>query len=163
MFKQMYNMILKCITNVFPDRVTYGKEYKVIEQKKDHLLNQVCYYIVDDNNKVATVAPNSFNKYFIDLVEWREKQIEKITKHTMSNLLTYNDYLVSNLETVLDYIKNNEHLFSTKFITELITDISNQTDSSKIDFYGEQVDMLISNVTHEFGYNHPLEHKKRMC
>lgn len=150
----MSNMILKCITNAFPDRVTYGKEYKVIEEKKGS------YYIVDDNNKVATVTNN---KYFIDLVEWREKQIEKITKHTMSNLLTYNDYLVSNLETVLDYIKNNEHLFNTKFITELITDISNQTDSSKLDFYGEQVDMVISNVTHEFGYNHPLEHKKRMC
>jgi hypothetical protein len=150
----MYNMILKCITNDFPGRVTYGKEYKVIEEKRGS------YYIVDDNNKVATVTNN---KYFIDLVEWREKQIEKITKHTMSNLLTYNDYLVSNLETVLNYIKTNEHLFNTKHLNELITDISNQVDSSKLDFYGEQVDMVISNVTYEFGYNHSLEHKKRVC
>ena len=149
-------MILKCITNDFPGRVTYGKEYKVIEQKKD------CYYIVDDNNKVATVAPNSFNKYFVDLIEWREKQIEKITKHTMSNLLTYNDYLVSNLETILDYLKNGDHIFNTKHLNELITDISSQTDSSKLDFYGEQVDIVISNMAYEFGYNHRLEYQKRM-
>lgn len=147
-------MILKCITNDFPGRVTYGKEYKVIEEKNGS------YYIVDDNNKVATVTNN---KYFIDLLEWREMQIEKITKHTMSNLLTYNDYLISNLETVLNYIKTNEHLFNTKFINELITDISNQTDRSKLEFYAEQVDTLISNVSHEFGYNHPFEHKKRVC
>jgi hypothetical protein len=147
-------MILKCITNDFPGRVTYGKEYKVIEEKKGS------YYIVDDNNKVATVTNN---KYFIDLVEWREKQIEKIKKHTMSNLLTYNDYLISNLETILDYIKNNDHLFNTSFIDELITDISNQTDSSKLDFYGEAVDRIISNVNNEFGYNHSLEHQKRIC
>lgn len=147
-------MILKCITNDFPDRVTYGKEYKVIEEKNGS------YYIVDDNNRVATVTNN---KYFIDLIEWREIQIEKITKHTMSNLLTYNDYLISNLETVLNYIKTNELLFNTKFINELITDISNQTDRSKLEFYAEQVDVLISNVSHEFGYNHPFEHKKRIC
>lgn len=147
-------MILKCITNDFPGRVTYGKEYKVIEEKNGS------YYIVDDNNKVATVTNN---KYFIDLLEWREMQIEKITKHTMSNLLTYNDYLISNLETVLNYIKTNEHLFNTKFINELITDISNQTDRSKLEFYAEQVDTLISNVSHEFGYNHTFEHKKRVC
>lgn len=147
-------MILKCITNDFPGRVTYGKEYKVIEEKNGS------YYIVDDNNKVATVTNN---KYFIDLLEWREIQIEKITKHTMSNLLTYNDYLISNLETVLNYIKTNEHLFNTKFIIELITDISNQTDRSKLEFYAEQVDTLISNVSHEFVYNHPFEHKKRIC
>jgi hypothetical protein len=153
----MYNMILKCITHDFPGRVTYGKEYKVIEVNKDN------YYIVGDDNKVATVAPNSFNKYFVDLVEWRERQIEKITKHTMSNLLTYNDYLVSNLETVLDYVKTNECIFNIKHLNDLITDISDQTDSSKLDFYGEQVDMIISNVTHEFGYNHRLEHKKRLC
>ena len=66
-------MILKCITHDFPDRVTYGKQYKVIETNKDN------YYIVDNNNKIATVAPNSFNKYFINLVEWREQQIQKIT------------------------------------------------------------------------------------
>jgi hypothetical protein len=149
-------MILKCITNDFPGRVTYGKEYKVIEQQKD------CYYIVDDNNKVATVAPISFNKYFVDLMVWREKQIEKITKHTMSNLLTYNDYLVSNLETVLDYLKNGNHIFNTKHLNDLINDISNQTDSSKLDFYGEQVDMVISNMVHEFGYNHRLEYQKRV-
>ena len=149
-------MILKCITHEFPGRVTYGKEYKVIEKKKDN------YYIVDDTNKVATVAPVSFNKYFIDLLDWRERQIEKITKHTMSNLLTYNDYLVSNLETVLNYIKTNEHLFNTQHLSDLITDISSQTDNSKLDFYGEQVDMVISNVTNEFGYNHRLEYQKRM-
>lgn len=147
-------MILKCITNDFPDRVTYGKDYKVIEKKKDN------YYIVDDTNKVATVAPASFNKYFVDLVEWRERQIEKITKNTMSNLLTYNDYLVSNLETVLDYIKTNEHLFNTQHLSDLITDISSQTDNSKLDFYGEQVDMIISVVSQEFGYNHS-EYRKQ--
>ena len=158
MFKQMINMILKCITNEFPGRVTYGKEYKVFKESKNY------YYIIDDNNKLATVSPDSFTKkYFIDLVEWREKQIEKITKHTMSNLLTYNDYLVSNLETILDYLKNSNHIFNTKHLNELITDISNQTDSSKLDFYGEQVDMVISNLTYEFGYNHTLEHKKRLC
>jgi hypothetical protein len=81
----------------------------------------------------------------------------------MSNLLTYNDYLVSNLETVLDYVKTNECIFNIKHLNDLITDISDQTDSSKLDFYGEQVDMIISNVTHEFGYNHRLEHKKRLC
>jgi len=150
-------MILKCITNDFPGRVTYGKEYKVVAEKKD------CYYIVDDNNKVATVASKPpLNKYFVDLIEWREKQIEKITKHTMSNLLTYNDYLVSNLETILDYLKNGDHIFNTKHLNELITDISNQTDSSKLDFYGEQVDMVISNMAYEFGYNHRLEYQKRM-
>ena len=55
-------MILKCITHAFPERITYGKEYKVIEVNRER--NRINYYIVDDNNKVATVTPNSFNKYF---------------------------------------------------------------------------------------------------
>lgn len=147
-------MILKCITNAFPDRVTYGKDYKVIEEKKDS------YYIVDDNNKVATVTNN---KYFIDIIDWREKQITKIIKHTMHNLSTYNDYLVSNIETALNYLKEGNHIFNTILLEELVTGISNHTDENKLNFYGEQLDIIISNMTHDFGYNHSLEHKKRVC
>ena len=60
----MINMILKCITNEFPGRVTYGKEYRVIRKSGNY------YHIIDDNNKLASVSPDSFTrKYFICLVK----------------------------------------------------------------------------------------------
>lgn len=152
-------MILKCITHDFPDRVTYGKQYKVVETNRDN------YYIVDDNNKIATVTPNSFNKYFINLVEWREQQIQKITKPTMSNLLPYNEYLISNIETALDYIEENDlHLHSKSIkniLEELITNISSHTDHYKLDRYGEELDIVLSNMKNDFGYNHLVKYNNK--
>ena len=134
------------------------------EVKKYYKVGNWNYYIMKNNGEKPLEIGLIRAVYRDDgiIMTKKEKQIEKITKHTMSNLLTYNDYLVSNLETILDYLKNGNHIFNTKHLNELITDISNQTDSSKLDFYGEQVDMVISNVTHEFGYNHRLEYQKRM-
>lgn len=144
----MYNMILKCITNDFPDRVTYGKEYKVIEEKKGS------YYIVDDNNKVATVTNN---KYFIDLVEWREKQIEKIIRNNMSHLEGYNQYLVNNANTLLNYIQENNVEYNISNLVELIDNINNSL-GDKLDFYAEQLDRAISMAQLDFGYVHSREH-----
>jgi len=144
----MYNMILKCITNDFPDRVTYGKEYKVIEEKKGS------YYIVDDNNKVATVTNN---KYFIDLVEWREKQIEKIIRNNMSHLEGYNQYLVNNANTLLNYIQENNVEYNISSLVELIDNINNSL-GDKLDFYAEQLDRAISMAQLDFGYVHSREH-----
>ena len=141
-------MILKCITNDFPDRVTYGKEYKVIEEKKGS------YYIVDDNNKVATVTNN---KYFIDLVEWREKQIEKIIRNNMSHLEGYNQYLVNNANTLLNYIQENNVEYNISNLVELIDNINNSL-GDKLDFYAEQLDRAISMAQLDFGYVHSREH-----
>lgn len=144
-------MILKCITNGFPDRVTYGKEYKVIEEKKGS------YYIVDDNNKVATVTPNSLNKSFVDLVEWREKQIEKIIRNNMSHLEGYNQYLVNNANTLLNYIQENNVEYNISNLVELIDNINNSL-GDKLDFYAEQLDRTISMAQLDFGYVHSREH-----
>jgi len=144
----MYNMILKCITHDFPGRVTYGKEYKVIEEKK------CSYYIVDDNNKVATVTNN---KYFIDLVEWREKQIEKIIRNNMSHLEGYNQYLVSNANTLLNYIQENNVEYNISSLVELIDNINNSL-GDKLDFYAEQLDRTIAIAQLDFGYIHSREH-----
>lgn len=144
----MYNMVLKCITNDFPGRVTYGKEYKVIEEKKGS------YYIVDDNNKVATVTNN---KYFIDLVEWREKQIEKIIRNNMSHLEGYNQYLVSNANTLLNYIQENNVEYNISNLVELIDNINNSL-GDKLDFYAEQLDRTIAIAQLDFGYIHSREH-----
>jgi hypothetical protein len=144
----MYNMVLKCITNDFPGRVTYGKEYKVIEEKKGS------YYIVDDNNKVATVTNN---KYFIDLVEWREKQIEKIIRNNMSHLEGYNQYLVSNANTLLNYIQENNIEYNISSLVELIDNINNSL-GDKLDFYAEQLDRTIAIAQLDFGYIHSREH-----
>jgi hypothetical protein len=141
-------MILKCITNDFPDRVTYGKEYKVIEEKKGS------YYIVDDNNKVAIVTNN---KYFIDLVEWREKQIEKIIRNNMSHLEGYNQYLVNNANTLLNYIQENNVEYNISNLVELIDNINNSL-GDKLDFYAEQLDRAISMAQLDFGYVHSREH-----
>ena len=141
-------MILKCITHDFPGRVTYGKEYKVIEEKKGS------YYIVDDNNKVATVTNN---KYFIDLVEWREKQIEKIIRNNMSHLEGYNQYLVSNANTLLNYIQENNVEYNTSNLVELIDNINNSL-GDKLDFYAEQLDRTIAMAQLDFGYIHSREH-----
>ncbi len=141
-------MVLKCITNDFPGRVTYGKEYKVIEEKKGS------YYIVDDNNKVATVTNN---KYFIDLVEWREKQIEKIIRNNMSHLEGYNQYLVSNANTLLNYIQENNIEYNISSLVELIDNINNSL-GDKLDFYAEQLDRTIAIAQLDFGYIHSREH-----
>jgi hypothetical protein len=141
-------MVLKCITNDFPGRVTYGKEYKVIEEKKGS------YYIVDDNNKVATVTNN---KYFIDLVEWREKQIEKIIRNNMSHLEGYNQYLVSNANTLLNYIQENNVEYNISNLVELIDNINNSL-GDKLDFYAEQLDRTIAIAQLDFGYIHSREH-----
>jgi mevalonate kinase len=141
-------MILKCITHDFPGRVTYGKEYKVIEEKK------CSYYIVDDNNKVATVTNN---KYFIDLVEWREKQIEKIIRNNMSHLEGYNQYLVSNANTLLNYIQENNVEYNISSLVELIDNINNSL-GDKLDFYAEQLDRTIAIAQLDFGYIHSREH-----
>jgi hypothetical protein len=141
-------MILKCITHDFPGRVTYGKEYKVIEEKKGS------YYIVDDNNKVATVTNN---RYFIDLVEWREKQIEKIIRNNMSHLEGYNQYLVSNANTLLNYIQENNVEYNISNLVELIDNINNSL-GDKLDFYAEQLDRTIAMAQLDFGYIHSREH-----
>ena len=141
-------MILKCITHEFPGRVTYGKEYKVIEKKKDN------YYIVGDDNKVATVTNN---KYFIDLVEWREKQIEKIIRNNMSHLEGYNQYLVSNANTLLNYIQENNIEYNISSLVELIDNINNSL-GDKLDFYAEQLDRTIAIAQLDFGYIHSREH-----
>jgi hypothetical protein len=141
-------MILKCITHDFPGRVTYGREYKVIEEKKGS------YYIVDDNNKVATVTNN---KYFIDLVEWREKQIEKIIRNNMSHLEGYNQYLVSNANTLLNYIQENNVEYNISNLVELIDNINNSL-GDKLDFYAEQLDRTIAMAQLDFGYIHSMEH-----
>ena len=141
-------MILKCITHDFPGRVTYGKEYKVIEVNKDN------YYIVGDDNKVATVTNN---KYFIDLVEWREKQIEKIIRNNMSHLEGYNQYLVSNANTLLNYIQENNIEYNITSLVELIDNINNSL-GDKLDFYAEQLDRTIAIAQLDFGYIHSREH-----
>jgi hypothetical protein len=141
-------MVLKCITNDFPGRVTYGKEYKVIEEKKGS------YYIVDDNNKVATVTNN---KYIIDLVEWREKRIEKIIRNNMSHLEGYNQYLVSNANTLLNYIQENNIEYNISSLVELIDNINNSL-GDKLDFYAEQLDRTIAIAQLDFGYIHSREH-----
>jgi hypothetical protein len=144
-------MILKCITHDFPGRVTYGKEYKVIEEKKGS------YYIVDDNKKLATVTFSSSNNKFIDLEEWREKQIEKIIRNNMSHLEGYNQYLVSNANTLLNYIQENNVEYNTSNLVELIDNINNSL-GDKLDFYAEQLDRTIAMAQLDFGYIHSREH-----
>jgi hypothetical protein len=144
-------MVLKCITKDFPDRVTYGKNYQVVEQWKDS------YYIVDDNKKLATVTFSSSNNKFIDLEEWREKQIEKIIRNNMSHLEGYNQYLVSNANTLLNYIQENNVEYNTSNLVELIDNINNSL-GDKLDFYAEQLDRTIAMAQLDFGYIHSREH-----
>jgi hypothetical protein len=144
-------MVLKCITKDFPDRVTYGKNYQVVEQWKDS------YYIVDDNKKLATVTFSSSNNKFIDLEEWREKQIEKIIRNNMSHLEGYNQYLVNNANTLLNYIKENNVEYNISNLVELIDNINNSL-GDKLDFYAEQLDRTIAMAQLDFGYIHSREH-----
>jgi hypothetical protein len=144
-------MVVKCITKDFPDRVTYGKNYQVVEQWKDS------YYIVDDNKKLATVTFSSSNNKFIDLEEWREKQIEKIIRNNMSHLEGYNQYLVSNANTLLNYIQENNVEYNTSNLVELIDNINNSL-GDKLDFYAEQLDRTIAMAQLDFGYIHSREH-----
>jgi hypothetical protein len=144
-------MVLKCITKDFPDRVTYGKNYQVVEQWKDS------YYIVDDNKKLATVTFSSSNNKFIDLEEWREKQIEKIIRNNMSHLEGYNQYLVSNANTLLNYIQENNVEYNISNLVELIDNINNSL-GDKLDFYAEQLDRTIAMAQLDFGYIHSREH-----
>jgi hypothetical protein len=144
-------MVLKCITKDFPDRVTYGKNYQVVEQWKDS------YYIVDDNKKLATVTFSSSNNKFIDLEEWREKQIEKIIRNNMSHLEGYNQYLVSNANTLLNYIQENNVEYNISNLVELIDNINNSL-GDKLDFYAEQLDRTIAMAQLDFGYVHNREH-----
>ncbi len=144
-------MVLKCITKDFPDRVTYGKNYEVVEQWKDS------YYIVDDNKKLSTVTFSSSNNKFIDLEEWREKQIKIIIKNSMSHLEGYNQYLVSNANTLLNYIQENNVEYNTSNLVELIDNINNSL-GDKLDFYAEQLDRTIAMAQLDFGYVHNREH-----
>ena len=126
-------MVLKCITKDFPDRVTYGKNYEVIEQWRDS------YYIVDDNKKLATVTFSSSNNKFIDLEEWREQQITKIIKSKMNHLEDYNQYLVSNANTLLNYIQENNVEYNTSSLVELISNIKNTSHGDRLEFYAEHL------------------------
>ena len=144
-------MVVKCITKDFPDRVTYGKNYEVIEQWKDS------YYIVDDNKKLATVSFGKSNNKFIDLEEWREQQIKIIIKNSMSHLEGYNQYLVSNANTLLNYIQENNVEYNTSDLVELIDNINNSL-GDKLDFYAEQLDRTIAIAQIDFGYVHNREH-----
>lgn len=144
-------MVVKCITKDFPDRVTYGKNYEVIEQWKDS------YYIVDDNKKLATVSFGTSNNKFIDLEEWREQQIKIIIKNSMSHLEGYNQYLVSNANTLLNYIKENNVEYNISNLVELIDNINNSL-GDKLDFYAEQLDRTIAMAQLDFGYVHNREH-----
>jgi hypothetical protein len=144
-------MVLKCITKDFPDRVTYGKNYEVVEQWKDS------YYIVDDNKKLATVTFSSSNNKFIDLEEWREQQITKIIKNNMNHLEGYNQYLVSNANTLLNYVQENNVKYNTSSLIELISNINN-SHGDKLEFYAEQLDRVIAMAQLDFGYVHNREH-----
>jgi len=144
-------MVLKCITKDFADRVTYGKNYEVVEQWKGS------YYIVDDNKKLATVTFSSSNNKFIDLEEWREQQIKIIIKNSMSHLEGYNQYLVSNANTLLNYIKENNIEYNISNLVELIDNINNSL-GDKLDFYAEQLDRTIAIAQLDFGYIHSREH-----
>lgn len=144
-------MVVKCITKDFPDRVTYGKNYEVVEQWKDS------YYIVDDNKKLAAVSFGKSNNKFIDLEEWREQQIKIIIKNSMSHLEGYNQYLVSNANTLLNYIKENNVEYNISNLVELIDNINNSL-GDKLDFYAEQLDRTIAMAQLDFGYVHNREH-----
>jgi hypothetical protein len=144
-------MVLKCITKDFPDRVTYGKNYEVVEQWKGS------YYIVDDNKKLATVTFSSSNNKFIDLEEWREQQIKIIIKNSMSHLEGYNQYLASNANTLLNYIQENNVEYNISNLVELIDNINNSL-GDKLDFYAEQLDRTIAMAQLDFGYIHSREH-----
>ena len=144
-------MVVKCITKEFPDRVTYGKNYEVVEQWKDS------YYIVDDNKKLATVTFSSSNNKFIDLEEWREQQIIKIIKSKMNHLEDYNQYLVSNANTLLNYIQENNVKYNTSSLVELISNINN-SHGDKLEFYAEHLDRVIAMAQLDFGYVHNREH-----
>jgi predicted S18 family serine protease len=146
-------MVVKCITKDFPDRVTYGKNYEVVEQWKNS------YYIVDDNKKLATVTFSSSNNKFIDLEEWREQQIKKIIKNSMSHLEGYSQYLVSNANTLLNYIRENNVEYSTSSLVELIDNINNNSHGGdRLEFYAEQLDRTIAMAQNDFGYIHNREH-----
>jgi len=142
-------MILKCITKDFPDRVTYGKNYEVVERFRDS------YYIVDDNSKLATVTPN--NDKFIDIKDWREQQIKIIIKNNMSHLEGYNQYLVNNANTLLNYIQENNVEYNISNLVELIDNIKNSI-GDKLDFYAEQLDRIIAMAQLDFGYIHTRQH-----
>jgi len=144
-------MVVKCITKDFPDRVTYGKNYEVVEQWKDS------YYIVDDNKKLATVTFSSSNNKFIDLEEWREQQITKIIKEGMNHLEGYGQYLVRNVNTLLNYIQENNVEYNTSSLVELISNINN-SHGDKLDFYAEHLERLIAMAKLDFGYVHSKEH-----
>ena len=103
---------------------------------------------------MATVTNN---KYFIDLVEWREKQIEKIIRNNMSHLEGYNQYLVNNANTLLNYIQENNVEYNISNLVELIDNINNSL-GDKLDFYAEQLDRAISMAQLDFGYVHSREH-----
>ena len=145
-------MVVKCITKDFPDRVTYGKNYEVVEQWKDS------YYIVDDNKKLATVTFSSSNNKFIDLEEWREQQITKIIKSKMNHLEDYNQYLVSNANTLLNYIQENNVKYNTTNLVELISNINKTSHGDRLEFYAEQLDRAIAMAQIDFGYVHNREH-----
>ena len=144
-------MVLKCVTNKFPDRVTYGKNYEVVEQLRGS------YYIVDDNKKLVTVTFGLSNNKFVDLEEWREQQIKIIIKNSMSHLEGYNQYLVSNANTLLNYIQENNVEYNTSNLVELIDNINNSL-GDKLDFYAEQLDRTIAMAQLDFGYVHNREH-----
>ena len=154
-------MILKCVTDKFPDRVTRGKLYPVVftdvwGNKLPQIIQKGYCSIIDDNKKISTVDLGK-KEYFIDIEEWREQQIKIIIKNSMSHLEGYNQYLVSNANTLLNYIKENNVEYNISNLVELIDNINNSL-GDKLDFYAEQLDRTISMAQLDFGYVHNREH-----
>jgi hypothetical protein len=154
-------MILKCLTDKFPDRITRGKLYPVVftdvwGNKLPQIVQNGYCSIIDDNKKIATVNLGK-KEYFIDIEEWREQQIKIIIKNSMSHLEGYNQYLVSNANTLLNYIQENNVEYNTSNLVELIDNINNSL-GDKLDFYAEQLDRTIAMAQLDFGYVHSREH-----
>ena len=75
----------------------------------------------------------------------------------MSHLEGYNQYLVSNANTLLNYIQENNVEYNISSLVELIDNINNSL-GDKLDFYAEQLDRTIAIAQLDFGYIHSREH-----
>ena len=113
---------------------------------------------IDDNKKLATVTFGSSNNKFVDLEEWREQQIKKIIKEGMNHLEGYGQYLVRNVNTLLNYIQENNVKYNTTNLVELISNINNTSHGDRLEFYAEQLDRTIAMAQLDFGYVHNREH-----
>ena len=76
----------------------------------------------------------------------------------MNHLEDYNQYLVSNANTLLNYIQENNVEYNTSSLVELISNIKNTSHGDRLEFYAEHLDRTIAMAQLDFGYVHNREH-----